>query len=117
MITITDVIGFIGGIILSISSLPQLIHLFQTRSAKDISKLSTLTLLAGLLMTAVYLTLISAWAGAVPVYFETFMAFILVIGKAYLDHMEAKGDEHKTKIQASDDHNPEAVVGINESGI
>jgi uncharacterized protein with PQ loop repeat len=96
MITLTDALGFIGGIILSICMLPQLSLMYQTKSAKDISMLFTILYSIGLVMTAIYMTLIRAWAGAIPIWIETFLALILLSGKFFLDRSAKDSDEHNT---------------------
>jgi uncharacterized protein with PQ loop repeat len=98
MITFTDALGFIGGIILSICMLPQLTLMYQTKSAKDLSLLFTVLYSIGLVMTAAYMTLIRAWAGAIPVWIETLLAFILLAGKIYLDG-SAKESDKRNKAQ------------------
>ena len=95
MITGTDALGFIGGVILSICLLPQLIKMFRKKSAKEISLSFTLLFFTGLLLSALYMTLIKAYAGAIPIWVETFFSMILMMGKIYFDTSAAKqrGDE------------------------
>lgn len=101
MVTVTDALGFIGGIILSICMLPQLILMHQSKSAKDISMQFTVLYFIGLVLTAIYMTLIRAWAGAIPIWIETLLALILLAGKIYLDYstMDAANDKAKTQQQ------------------
>ena len=47
-------VGFIGGFLIAISLMPQLIKTWKTKSTKDISLLWTIILLIGLLFYAVY---------------------------------------------------------------
>jgi len=95
MITGTDALGFTGGVLLSICLAPQLIKMFRKKSAKEISFSFTLLYFTGLLMTAIYMTLIKAWAGAIPIWVETFFSMILMMGKIYFDTSAEKqrGDE------------------------
>lgn len=97
IITGTDILGLIGGFIGSICALPQLILMFQSRSAKDISSLFTLLYFISLSMTSAYMTLKSAWAGAIALWIETMLAFILLAGKMYFSILEAKQEEHQKK--------------------
>ena len=111
MITGTDALGFTGGIILSICLAPQLIKMFRKKSAKEISFTFTLLYFTGLLMTAIYMTLIKAWAGAIPIWVETFFSIILILGKIYLDTFAAKqrGDE-KEVVEGEGDASASEVI-------
>lgn len=106
MITFIDALGFIGGIILSICMLPQLTLMYKTKSAKDLSLLFTVLYSIGLVMTAVYMTLIRAWAGAIPVWIETLLAFVLLSGKIYLDSSAEESDKRNKTQQERQDTMP-----------
>jgi uncharacterized protein with PQ loop repeat len=118
MITLTDALGFIGGIILSICMLPQLTLMYQTKSAKDISMLFTILYSIGLVMTAIYMTLIRAWAGAIPIWIETVLALILLSGKIFLDNSAKESDEHnktrqeRQETMSSDKEDPDHSMHV-----
>lgn len=101
MITVTDAVGFIGGIILSFCVIPQLILMYQSKSAVDISKQFTVLYFIGIVLQAIYMTVVGAWAGAIPIWIETVLAFILLTGKIYLDKstMDAANNNVKTQPQ------------------
>ncbi|WIA41027.1 hypothetical protein OEZ86_004665 [Tetradesmus obliquus] len=65
-----DALGYVGGGILALSLVPQVVKLLLTRSAADISLLWSLLYLLGTVLSLVYLLLIDALAGAIPVIFE-----------------------------------------------
>jgi uncharacterized protein with PQ loop repeat len=81
MISVTDVLGFAGGLIGAVCTVPQLILMFRTRSAKEISILFAILYFVGLVLQASYCTLIAAWAGVIPIWFESLLALILLAGK------------------------------------
>lgn len=93
MVSGANVLGFAGGVVCSVCTFPQLILMFRTRSAKEISILIAILSFVGLVMQASYCTLIAAWAGAVPIWIESLLAFILLAGKVYLDGIKAENDE------------------------
>ncbi len=53
---VLEIIGYLGGFLIAIALLPQIIKTFRTKSAKDLSMLWTLVLLIGLLLYAIYAT-------------------------------------------------------------
>jgi MtN3 and saliva related transmembrane protein len=56
-----DYVGFIGGVFSSISFLPQVIKLWKTRSAKDLSMMTLLFLIVNVCTWLAYGVLIHAW--------------------------------------------------------
>jgi len=57
MISVTDAVGFVGGVIGSICAFPQLILMFRTKSAKEISIMFAILYFVALTMQATYCTL------------------------------------------------------------
>ncbi len=49
-----EITGYLGGLLIAIALMPQLIKTWRTKSAKDISLLWTFVSLTGLLLYAVY---------------------------------------------------------------
>ena len=71
---LTESLGFIAGALVTCSTIPQLIHIFKLKSAREISMLFTSLLLAGIIVWLIYgvflgLTPVIVWnaAGAVLV--------------------------------------------------
>ncbi len=56
-----DYVGFIGGVFSSISFLPQVIKLWKTKSAKDLSMMTLLFLIVNVCTWLTYGVLIHAW--------------------------------------------------------
>jgi MtN3 and saliva related transmembrane protein len=56
-----DYVGFIGGVFSSVSFLPQVIKLWKTRSAKDLSMMTLLFLIMNVCTWLTYGVLIHAW--------------------------------------------------------
>ncbi len=97
MISVTDAVGFVGGVIGSICAFPQLILMFRTKSAKEISIMFAILYFVALTMQATYCTLIAAWAGAIPLWIESLFAFILLAGKVFLDGIKGENNDKLPK--------------------
>mmetsp|Transcript_23368 Transcript_23368/g.57997 ORF Transcript_23368/g.57997 Transcript_23368/m.57997 type:complete len:125 (-) Transcript_23368:79-453(-) len=87
-----DIPGYIGGGILAVCVVPQIIKVFRTRSAKDISFLWSAMYILGLVLTTVYLIGIGATAGYVGTLIEIAVAVFLVLTKIYFDSREPAVD-------------------------
>ncbi|WIA41022.1 hypothetical protein OEZ86_004660 [Tetradesmus obliquus] len=81
-----DALGYVGGGILALSLVPQVVKLLLTRSAADISLLWSLLYLLGTVLSLVYLLLIDALAGAIPVAFEVAGCLVTLGLKLAYDH-------------------------------
>ncbi|KAI8925336.1 hypothetical protein BC831DRAFT_461655 [Entophlyctis helioformis] len=82
---VTDALGIAGGILLSICAIPQLVVMWQNRSARDVSLLWISAYTGGLVLTLAYLTLLRAWAGAIPLVVETALGLAVLLSKVVLD--------------------------------
>eukprot|EP00842_Homolaphlyctis_polyrhiza_P005464 jgi/Hompol1/5919/HPOL_000310-RA len=80
-----DFTGYLGGAFLVICSVPQLVLMWRTRSASDVSLAWSLTFNVGLILTLVYLILLQAWAGAIPLALELLMTIAVLISKLIID--------------------------------
>ncbi len=49
-----EIIGYLGGLLIALALIPQLVKTWKTKSAKDISMLWTIILLIGLFLYTVY---------------------------------------------------------------
>lgn len=78
----TAVLGFVAGILTSISSLPQLVKIIKEKKADDVSKLMFLVLSIGVALWALYGYLIRDW----PVLIANSFSFIINITTAILRH-------------------------------
>eukprot|EP00877_Chromochloris_zofingiensis_P004809 jgi/Chrzof1/14329/UNPLg00602.t1 len=74
-----DALGYVGGGILAVCLIPQLLKLMVTRSARDISLWWAILYCIGMLFTFVYLYLEGATAAWIPLLIEIF-GCVLVIG-------------------------------------
>jgi MtN3 and saliva related transmembrane protein len=82
---VTEVFGYTGGIVLSICTIPQIIQIFKTKCAKDISIWFAVLYSLGLSLTFVYMVLIGALAGIITMAFETILSFVVIGSKLYFD--------------------------------
>lgn len=76
-----EIIGHVGGFLIAISLLPQLVKAYKTKSTKDLSLLWTLVLLIGLLLYAIYATKNNVVPLMVFASVEFFMVLILIFLK------------------------------------
>ncbi|KAJ3303556.1 hypothetical protein HDV03_003735 [Kappamyces sp. JEL0829] len=81
----TDFFGYAGGIVLSVCTVPQIWHMWKTRSAKDVSIVYASLYSVGLVLTLVYMILVGAFAGTVTISFEACLSIVIVGLKLYLD--------------------------------
>lgn len=80
-----DIFGYVGGGILAICMIPQVVKMVRTKSAEDLSLSMTLLYLVGLSLTFVYLLLISATAAWIPIALEILVGIIMIALKVILD--------------------------------
>ena len=85
-----NILGYVGGGIIAICHVPQLIMMWKTKSADDLSYMHLLWYLIGLVLLVIYMIGIQALAGWVSHVFE--IAFVVgVIGlKFYLAYDKKK---------------------------
>ncbi|KAI8609221.1 hypothetical protein BC830DRAFT_1054439, partial [Chytriomyces sp. MP71] len=81
---VVNVVGALGGAILAICTLPQLYQMYKTRSADDISLTWAVMYTSGLILTAIYLCFVRAWASAGPIVLECLLGALLVCAKIAL---------------------------------
>jgi uncharacterized protein with PQ loop repeat len=81
-----DALGYIGGGILALSLIPQIIKLLMTRSAQDISLLWSLMYLTGSTLSLVYLIFVGALAAWIPVVLEVLGCTITITLKLMFDY-------------------------------
>jgi MtN3 and saliva related transmembrane protein len=87
---LTTTLGIVGGVTLSLCTLPQLIQIWKTKSARDVSLQFTVMYFVGLTCTVAYMGLIEAWAAFFPASFECFLAVLMIISKVIMDKRAAK---------------------------
>lgn len=101
----TDVLGFLGGIVLASGLVPQVWHTFRRKSAEDISLTWQFFYLGGLSMLNGYFIITENYPVLVPGIFETAMIVLLIIMKFWY-----ASKTHKSSADPSD-----SVSGVNES--
>lgn len=78
-----DILGYLGGGILAVCLLPQLVLIVQTKSVQDISYAWTLLYFSGLALTFVYLVAVGAIAAWAPMTLEMAGVVAIICFKAY----------------------------------
>jgi MtN3 and saliva related transmembrane protein len=81
----TELIGYVGGFILSFALLPQVIHTYRTKSTRDLSYTWQVMYITGLILYYIYLVLVKATAGWVTLTLEVLMAISLLVMKLQND--------------------------------
>jgi MtN3 and saliva related transmembrane protein len=87
---VLELIGYLGGFLIAVALLPQIIKTFKTKSAKDISILWTSVLLIGLFLYAVYAAKNTILPLLVFATVEFIMTTILVFLKIKYDQTKMK---------------------------
>ncbi|KAL4423121.1 hypothetical protein ABPG77_004804 [Micractinium sp. CCAP 211/92] len=100
--TTINVLGVIGGVVLAICQAPQLIKLWRTKSAGDLSYLYLGLYSVGLLFITVYLYLEKATVGWICELIETACGFLLIIAKYWLDNWGPLSARAQAKQRAED---------------
>ena len=94
-----DALGFIGGGMLALSLVPQIIKLLLTRSAHDISLLWSILYLLGSTLSLVYLIFVGALAAWVPVVIEVLGCLITITLKLVFDHTSLGAVQHPQQLE------------------
>ena len=94
MLLTYDIIGYIGGSILSICLIPQIVKIIKTKSAKDISYVWQVTCLVGLIFIQTHNVLKNILPLVIPGSLEILCYVITLLLKIYYDHY-AKQTEKK----------------------
>jgi uncharacterized protein with PQ loop repeat len=81
----TELIGYVGGFILSFALLPQVVHTYRTKSTRDLSYTWQVMYITGLILYYIYLVLVEATAGWVTLTLELLMAIFLLVMKLQND--------------------------------
>jgi uncharacterized protein with PQ loop repeat len=98
---VVSALGVTGGVILAICTLPQLIQIWRTQSAQDVSLYFTIMYFLGLSMTVAYLGLVGAYAAFFPCSLECVLAFLMICSKLIMDHRSAKLKKVETSEESS----------------
>ena len=65
-----EALGIIGGVFLSVCTVPQLWHMYRTKDARDLQKRFLVLYLTGIVFTFAYLVVKDAWAAWITMVFE-----------------------------------------------
>ncbi len=65
-----DSVGYVGGVLLAVCTLPQLLHMYRTKCAADLQKRFIFLYLFGCILTFAYLVMKDAWAAWVTMTVE-----------------------------------------------
>ncbi|GMF10924.1 unnamed protein product [Phytophthora lilii] len=107
-----NILGLVGSFMISASLVPQIVKVYRTKSAKDLSRSFQLLYVAGLILVAVYGLGESLWPIWIPVVIELAGGLTLLVMKVIYDGREAK--QATEKDHADGDLDLEAGAG--ESG-
>lgn len=87
-----DIIGYVGGAILSIQNIPQLVRIIRRRSAKDLSYTMLALFFLGSTLTIVYGINIGAVPLFAPLCFSVFVNVLIASVKLYFDSRAVEQD-------------------------
>lgn len=80
-----ELIGYVGGVVLAVSLVPQLVKSFRDRSTSDLSYTWQIVYIIGLWLNFAYFILVGAVAAWITLIFEILFAHLLFGLKMYLD--------------------------------
>ncbi|KAE8882635.1 hypothetical protein PF005_g27641 [Phytophthora fragariae] len=96
-----NILGLVGSFMISASLVPQIVKVYRTQSARDLSRSFQLLYVAGLTLVAVYGVGESLWPIWIPVVIELAGGLTLLAMKFIYDRREAKrSDGMETSAQA-----------------
>lgn len=90
-----EIIGFIGGILLSIQLLPQIIKSIKTKSTKDISYIFLVTSILGSIIMIIYGFLVNSISIIITLLVSCILKIILLLLKLKYDNNIFKIHEEK----------------------
>ncbi|KAE9034534.1 hypothetical protein PR003_g9163 [Phytophthora rubi] len=85
-----NILGLVGSFMISASLVPQIVKVYRTQSARDLSRSFQLLYVAGLTLVAVYGVGESLWPIWIPVVIELAGGLTLLAMKFIYDRREAK---------------------------
>lgn len=85
-----DTLGMLGSFVISASLVPQIVKVYRTKSASDISRSFQLAYVTGLIMILIYGFGEALWPIYIPCSIEFLGALALMAMKQYYDAQEAK---------------------------
>jgi uncharacterized protein with PQ loop repeat len=106
-----NAIGYVGGGLLAVCLIPQIVKLLITRSARDISLAWSFLYLTGTALMLWYLILEGAVAAYIPLIIETIACLLTLVLKLLFDHTRL-GRHPELEIDA---YNPDADVSIHST--
>ncbi|WIA40637.1 hypothetical protein OEZ86_013973 [Tetradesmus obliquus] len=105
-----DALGYLGGCILALSLVPQVIKLLLTRNAADISLMWSLLYLLGSALSFIYLVLLGAVAAWVPIVVELCGCLATISLKLLFDHTRWGRNQELMLELELDTQQPEAAT-------
>jgi S-adenosylmethionine decarboxylase len=99
----TEILGYIGGLVLSFALVPQVVHTYRTQSTRDISYGWQAIYITGLVLNYIYFVLLNATAGWVTLTIELFFALFLTCMKLKIDGCKRVDTTDVIKDQAYDE--------------
>ena len=92
-----EAIGYVGGLLIAISLLPQVFHTIRTKSTSDISYGYQTMYLAGCILSYAYFVLVGATAAWICLTFELTCAILMFAMKLYLDGCKYSGKAKRNR--------------------
>lgn len=89
MTVLLDLMGLVGSFLISGSLVPQIVKVYRTKSARDLSRSFQLLYVVGLLLVATYGLGEGLWPIYIPVTLELAGGLLLLAMKRHYDKLEA----------------------------
>lgn len=94
MVLFLDLLGLMGSLLVAASLVPQIVKVYRTKSARDLSRSFQFLYVIGLLLVAIYGFGMGLWPVYIPVTLELAGGLLLLGMKLYYDRLEATTIAH-----------------------
>jgi MtN3 and saliva related transmembrane protein len=105
-----DLLGLVGSFLISASLVPQILKVYRTRSARDISRSFQLLYVLGLLLVAIYGLGEALWPIYIPVLLELAGGLLLLAMKLHYERVESAQDLEAGQATAAAVPSPTSVA-------
>ena len=104
-----DIVGYIGGSILSVCLIPQIVKIIRTNSANDISYVWQVTSLVGLIFIQTHNVLKNILPLVIPGSLEIFCYVLTLLLKIYYDNRNKQKLETITNIPKEEENDNQSI--------
>ncbi len=108
---LNDFLAYMGGALLAVCLIPEIIIMINNRSAEDVSLAWSVMHIAGLIFTFAYLFRVQAKAGYLSLIPELALIVVVMITKLYLDHVNEREKKEEEAKEGDSDRSATSTAG------